>query len=431
MPRAIADWSFTGACSLLESALGGTARHDILADASIPGDFKSALLRLRAGMRSNTWLVPADAIRLDAIVSRYDSQSRRDGFHAMHDWDGVADRVNDDIIPVDVLNFLIDQRGGEPCDSSALAILLDYYFLYLLALLSLKVWDEGDADENLDRVGQLLRCLQGPTGSGQQFVDDAETLLLIATSHYELYDGAYDRLLEKVRTLNETHRRKIALGHAASIGSHLRFGFEATYGRDTVNMRNDNVADYPWLAFSLATLTREYACPRGAGVEDPHLAACVEAILNGLSPDTRAFLGHHPPVSLAHSGNELAEFRDLVQTYRQDLLEEFERHRPAEQTYSPMSFFFNFSHNVLKGTVIDALLRGNPWEVTLNDLFTGLPRAGSKSMAKEELARLLMGYARANPHRIRGRLMPVIVYDPLAGRQAFSVTMRKIREPET
>src|SRR5919106_1318271 len=130
MPRATADGSFTGACSLLESALGGTARHDILADASIAGDFKSALLRLRAGMRSNNWLVPADAIRLDAIVSRYDSLSRRDGFHAMHDWDGVADRVNDDIIPVDVLNFLIDQRGAEPCDSSALAILLDYYFLY-------------------------------------------------------------------------------------------------------------------------------------------------------------------------------------------------------------------------------------------------------------------------------------------------------------
>jgi hypothetical protein len=93
-----------------------------------------------------------------------------------------------------------------------------------------------------------------------------------------------------------------------------------------------------------------------------------------------------------------------------------------------MSFFFNFSHNVLKGTVIDALLRGEPWQVTLNDLFTGVPGAGAKATVKEELARLLMGYARANPHRIRGRLMPVIVYDPRAGRQAFSVTMRKIRE---
>jgi len=39
-----------------------------------------------------------------------------------------------------------------------------------------------------------------------------------------------------------------------------------------------------------------------------------------------------------------------------------------------------------------------------------------------------MGYARANPHRIRGRLMPVIVYDPQAGRQAFSVALRKLNE---
>jgi len=424
------ELTFAGACSLVERALAGTARQDILADASISNDFKSALRRLRGGMRSNTWLAPGDAIRLDAIISRYDGQTRRDGFHAMHDWDGIADRVNDDIIPIDVLNFLIDQRGEEPCDKKALAILLDYYFLYVLALLSLKVWDEGSADENLDRVGQLLRDLQGAAGSGQRFADDAETLLLIATSHYELYDGAYDRLLEKVRTLNETHRRNIAFGHAASIGSHLRFGFEATYGRDTVNMRTDNVADYPWLAFSLATLMREYAC-RAAGTDDPQRPAIVEAILNGLSPDTRAFLGRHPPDSLAQCGTDLAEFRDLFQTHRQDLLEEFERHRPSEQTYSPLSFFFNFSHNVLKGTVIDALLRGDPWDVTLNDLFTGLPRAGAKSMAKKELAKLLMGYARANPHRIRGRLMPVIVYDPQAGRQAFSVATRKIREVES
>jgi len=39
-----------------------------------------------------------------------------------------------------------------------------------------------------------------------------------------------------------------------------------------------------------------------------------------------------------------------------------------------------------------------------------------------------MGYARANPQRIRGRPMPVIVYDPGAGRRAYSVTMQKLRE---
>jgi len=39
-----------------------------------------------------------------------------------------------------------------------------------------------------------------------------------------------------------------------------------------------------------------------------------------------------------------------------------------------------------------------------------------------------MGYARANPHKIRGRLMPVIVYDPAAGRRAFCMTLRKLKQ---
>ena len=93
-----------------------------------------------------------------------------------------------------------------------------------------------------------------------------------------------------------------------------------------------------------------------------------------------------------------------------------------------MSFFFNFSHNVLKGTIVDALLWGQPWRLALNDLLCGVPRGGERSALKEKLARTLMGYARANPHRIRGRLMPVIVYDPAVGHRAFALTMRKLRD---
>jgi hypothetical protein len=428
MPRANSKLTFAGACAQIETALSAPVRQHIAADLAATNSFTSALVRLRAGMRSNEWRLPSGAIRLDSIVSRYDGQTRRDGFHALHDWDGIADRVNDDTIPVDVLNFLLDQRGGEPCDVAALAILLDYYFLYLLALLSLKIWDEGSADDNLDQLARLLDCLQGSGGSGHRFADDAETLLLIATSHYELYDGAYDRLLDRVRGLNDAHRLNIAIGHAASLGSHLRFGFEATYGRDTVHMRNDNVADYPWLAFSLATLMREYARIQRGDAAQRRRETITEAIVNGLSPDARAFVGTHPPPSLAAGANELKEFQDLFASHRQDLLREFECHRPTGEAYSPMSFFFNFSHNVLKGAVVDAVLRGRPWDVTLNDLFTALPRDSARATSKEALARVLMGYARANPDRIRGRLTPVIVYDPQAGRQAFSVALQKIKE---
>src|SRR4029453_1003057 len=96
--------------------------------------------------------------------------------------------------------------------------------------------------------------------------------------------------------------------------------------------------------------------------------------------------------------------------------------------YSPISFFFNFSHNVVKGAVIDALLNAEPWRLTVNELLTGISGGDEQNAAKEKLATTLMGYARANPHRIRGQLMPVIVYDPAAGRRAYSVAIQKLKE---
>lgn len=422
------EGGFDAACSLLDAALRGSLRQEIVAEASRAQDFGRALLRLRDGMRANAWKAGEHQVDLARMVGVYDARTRReDGFHALHDWDGIADHVNADIIPVDVLNYLLDRRGAEPVHGGALAILLDYYFLHLLALLSLRVWDEDDADANLDRLDRLLAELQGPNGGGQPFAANAETLILIATAHFEIEERGFGTLLDRVRTLNRAHRANVAVAHAASLGSHLRFGFEATYGRDTVAMRDDNMADYPWLSFALATVMDEYARMRAQGIAGVEREAIVEALLNGLSPDARAFVGDRPPASLKGSEAERVAFRDRFHEYRQDLLAEFERYRPSDQAYSPLAFFFNFSHNVLKGTVIDALIAGEAWDLTLNDLLTGLPE-GDRGQTKEALATTLMAYARANPHKIRGRLMPVIVYDPWAGRRAFGVAMRKLRE---
>src|SRR5262249_18377575 len=151
------------------------------------------------------------------------------------------------------------------------------------------------------------------------------------------------------------------------------------------------------------------------------------ALLNGLTADARAFLGQ-APASLASCEAERAAFRDAFLEVRHDLLPEFEAHRPTDAFYSPLCFFFNFSHNVLKGVVIDALLNDRPCRLTFNDLLTGVPRDSAAAVLKAEVATMLMGYARDNPHRIRGRLRPVIVYDVQSGREAFSVALRKMRE---
>jgi hypothetical protein len=418
--------SFDDACATLGRALQGPARREILDDVSSARDFRSALHRLRDSMRTDVWSAPGGDIRLNRFVTPWDSRTRQDGFHVLHDWDGKAGKVNPDTIAVDVLNYLALQRGSEAPDRSSLAILLDYYFFNVLSLFSLRAWDDGDPDANIDRLEGLLHALQGADGSGQLFVADAETLLLIATAHYEPHEWGYDRLLERVRTLNAPHRTRIAIGHASAMGCHLRFGFEATYARDTVVMRNDNVADYPWLCFALSAVMEEYARMHDGSVDGLARLRVVEALLNGLSADARAFVSDFPPASLSACEMERRGFRERFHKYKADLVAEFEPLRPAEQAYSPLSFYFNFSHNVLKGTVVDALLQGRPWHVSLNDLLTGVPR--DDSGPKEALATTLMGYARSAPDRIRGRLMPVIVYDPAAGRQAFGITMRKIRE---
>jgi hypothetical protein len=399
--------AFGEACALVDAVLAGPFRRQAVGEVSASPDLGRALERLRDGLRVNALAAGGRSVPLDGFVADFDRRTRADGFHVLHDWDGRADRVNQETIAVDVLDYLIAIGGGGPSDPKVVAVLLDYYLFNILCLLSLRIWDAGSADDNLARLGRLLDRLQGAGGSGHRFASHAGTLILIATAHFELEERGYHALLEKVRTLNAAHRAAIALDHAGSMGCHLRFGYEATYGRDTIVMRNDNVADYPWLAFALATLMDEYAAGRGEAV--------AEGLLNGLSPDPLAFV-KTPPLA------------ERFAACRTELLEHFEAFRPTDRAYSPLSFFFNFSHNVVKGTVVDALLRGAPWAVSLNDLLTALPRTEPAAAAKVSLATTLMGYARRNPDRIGGRMMPVIVYDPRAGRQAFGVALRKLRD---
>lgn len=419
------DIPFEQTCTLIGAALQGRARAEIVDDFASAGTLGAALVQLRDAMRANQFRARGQQFFLDRVVRSYDGRTVAEGFNILRDWDGVSQQVNPDIIPIDVLHFLIEQRGPEPAGRTELAILLDYYFMHLLALLTTRVWDDGDPDENWARVDALLAELQGPNGSGEQFAADAATLMLIGTSHYELHEWGYDRLLERVRTLDQQHQFAIGLSHAQSMGCHLRFGFEAQCGRDTLALRDDNVADYPWLCFALGAVMTEYSRLAEAGLENRDRAVIEEAMLNGLTPDARAFVGV-PPASLSNSERDRVRFVDGFVKHKAALLEAFQRFRPSDTAYSPLSFFFNFSHNVVKGTVVDALLWAEPWDVTLNDLLSSVPRAGMEEGSQLLLANTLMGYARSHPDRIRGRLMPVIVYDPQSGRRAYTVTMEKL-----
>ena len=417
--------TFDQACTAIERAIDGSVRRDILDTASASNDFGQSLTALRACLRSHVFKTGAVPVHLDRMIAAFDRRTRADRFHVLHDWDGKAERVNQDIIVVDVLNFLFDNHAGQS-PRAVIAILLDYYFFYVLALLSLRVWDDGRPEANFERLSRALQTLQGPGGSGQLFVADAETLLLVATSHYEPDQRGYDELLERARSLANPSRRNIALGHAQSMGCHLRFGFEATYGRDASYMRADNSADYPWLCFALAVLMEEVERTGHGALQGADRDLAIEALLNGLSADPAPLIGDPLPF-LTPCEADRSAFRERFHANRAELLDAFEAHRPRPGMYSPFSFFFNFSQNVLKGVVIDALLWGEPWAISLNDLFTGLPKGDPQAPVKEKLAVALMNYARKRPDRIRGKAMPAIVYDPHAGSRVFAATMKELR----
>lgn len=417
--------TFESACALVDEAL--SKRPAIIQGLDAAASYDRALLRLVEAIRSNVFSVEGRELSLKRTVNQLDKRTQDDGFHVLNDWDGKADRFNENTIPVDVAAWMVGKTIPKGSAAVVLAILLDYYFLYVIALLALRAWEEGDANENLDAVTRLIGKIETADGSGQSFLDDAETLIIVATAHFESDEMAYVRLLEKVKGLNDAHRLRMALSFAAILGSHLRFGFEVTYGRDMVALRNDNFPDYPWLSFALDTLMVAYdRVMEGApGPSDIPLDRVVEGLANGLSPDPRAFVGEAPD-SLSAFEEEVTRFKTLFGKHRDELLEAFESHEPSEDRYSPIAFYFNFVHNVLKGTVVDALLRGKPWSVSLNALLRrGGKNENESGETPEALARTLMDYARKSPDTIRGRPFPVILYDPRWGKRAFTGVLQK------
>ncbi len=212
------------------------------------------------------------------------------------------------------------------------------------------------------------------------------------------------------------------------MGCHLRFGFEATYARDTIRMRDDNVADYPWLCFAVAGAMDEYVRMTDAGEQGPARDQVVEALLNGLTPDARAFVGA-PIATLKGHEPERLRAREQLLAHRERLREEFEAFRPTAAGVLAVVVLLQFLAQRAQGhggrcAAPAPGLAG----VRSTTCSPSLPRDPRLSDQKTLLATTLMAYARSSPQTIRGRLMPVIVYDPSTGREAFGATMRKLME---
>ncbi|MCY4646238.1 MAG: hypothetical protein OXE73_05130 [Gammaproteobacteria bacterium] len=428
---------------------------------------------------------------LDGFVRDFDLRTREEGFHVLHSWNHLEHHFTRENTPVLMLDRFAEEWSADRATPRVQALLLDHYFFYVLAVMVMRAWDEGDPNRNLDRITGLLRHLQGPHGSGHQFVARAETLLLMAISHFHPDESAYPRLLEKIRALDRAHRVHFALAEAAILGSHLRWGFGVLYRRDLGRMRGDNVGDYPWLLFSVATLMEEYVrlreeearaggatggaagggleagrdpggeggLPEGGGEErraDPRTRV-LEGLIDGLTPDPWAFTGA-PPEALRPYEDEHAGFREAFADYRDDLLVEFAGLRPDREAYSPLSFHCNFPHNAIMAKVSIHLADENAPNLPMDAMFTRAEgwRPGEASEAAaaaaegsgpaaeddasraqpaefvsanhpEALARYLMAYSGASPERLGRRGARLIIYDPNVGLRYYKMALQAMR----
>jgi hypothetical protein len=176
--------TFTRASDTLETFLEGPARKAFLDELSRPKDLGGALGELRDAMRANVFSDGKSPVSLARIVRKLDERTRLEGFHVLHDWDGKADKLNDDTIPVDVVTYAIELSGSEPNEPGVLSILLDYHFVYLLALhvngdrvervsILVEVLDERD-DASLEVEFFVLSLALIVEGDGDSTVEEGE-----------------------------------------------------------------------------------------------------------------------------------------------------------------------------------------------------------------------------------------------------------------
>ncbi len=406
----------------LEPFLSDGSRAAVLDEVTRTGDYSDALRRLRSAMAAHAFPMTGGAHDLARLIRKLDLRTRQDGFRVLHSWNHTTHRFTDDIVPVLLLDFFERARVPDPNERLSLSILLDFYFVHLLALCAMRVWDEGDPNQHLARLTRLLGALQGSDGSGHQFVEDAETLLIYALSQFHPEEQAYDRLIAKVITLDEARQVTFARTSAAVLSAHLRWGFWLMYQRDPVRMRSDNIGDYPWLLNSVVTLMRAYAQPDELG--DVAHEEIVEALLLGLAADPWAFTGSVPP-ALVEYGEPYRELIDLLESHGGRLLADFESCRPTKGSYAPLALHFNFPHNTLIAMVTLALLEGRSQTSPLNALFAR-PSDTEKDESMMRLAQTLMAFSRASPDRLGHQGAMLIAYDPLSGLRSFTLTVDAI-----
>jgi hypothetical protein len=293
--------------------------------------------------------------------------------------------------------------------------LFNLYVIRCLALLSMRLWDAGDAvsssapvraEDRLSQVQGVLDQLWRITPADQPvLVRDARWLIPVAQSPTTDELAGYFEVAEQIaQTLSEEDRIEIQKAGVRLAGGHLRSqlrhvsmqkGVSLNQNSLVLNTRRSNALDLALLIQGLVPLLAayedayEHARHNGDGQKKLELAA---AICQGISPDPELFLnrldllgpysmiehlfittdrdGHivYTPMGRRHL-QLLQEYGARISRLSKPLYDDCQHFRPVDGAYSPYGVLYGFSSNLIEHMAFKTLQPDAVTHFSLEDVF--------------------------------------------------------------
>ena len=105
--------AFADLCNLMAPVLTGPARSDILDAAVRAPRLSDALAALGESIQADTFKTHSGTVKLARLMKHFDGLTRAEGFHALHDWDGVAARISDSTMTMRVKPVINSMTAGK------------------------------------------------------------------------------------------------------------------------------------------------------------------------------------------------------------------------------------------------------------------------------------------------------------------------------
>jgi hypothetical protein len=290
--------------------------------------------------------------------------------------------------------------------------LFNLYVIRCLALLSMRLWDAGDAESPSapDRVEDRLSQVQGVldllwriTPADQPvFVRDARWLIPVAQSPTTDELAGYFEVAKQIaETFSEEDRIEIQKAGVRMAGGHLRSqlrhvsmqkGMSLDENSLVLSTRKSNALDFALLIQGLVPLLEAYEHAWHNGDVQKRLEFAA-AICQGISSDPELFLNRldllgpysmieHLFIATDREGHAaytpmgrrhvylLQEYEARISRLSKPLHDDCPHFRPAYGTYSPYGVLYGFSSNLIEHMAFKAIQPDAVTRFSLEDVFS-------------------------------------------------------------